>query len=71
MLEPCECTRIIDKARDRYKFDHRLMYIAFTNAIGGAFSKGYKYNDVFEKDESQKEVTEEERQKMKEYLQNW
>ena len=70
-LEPCECEEMIAKARDRYKFDHELMYIAISNALGSAFSKNYKYNNVFEKKEIKKEVTEEERQRIKEYFENW
>lgn len=72
-LEPCECEEMIAKARYSYihKFDHELMYIAISNALGSAFSKNYKYNNVFEKKEIKKEVTEEERQRIKEYFENW
>ncbi|SCI51445.1 Uncharacterised protein [uncultured Clostridium sp.] len=71
MLEPCECFEIMQKARTRFKFEHELMYVAFSNAIGSAFSKNYKYNDVFKSSKSKKEVTKEEKQRMKEYFENW
>lgn len=71
MLEPYECEELIVKARERYKFDHELMYIAVRNAIGTSFGKGYKYESVFDKAENKKEVNEEEKQKLKEYFENW
>lgn len=71
MLEPYECEELIVKARERYKFDHELMYIATRNAIGSVFAKGYKYEDVFKSSEQKKEVTKEEKQELKEYFENW
>lgn len=61
----------MEKARQRYKFDHDLMYIATRNAVGGLFSKNYKYEDVFGKENQKKEVTDEEREQMKKYLESW
>lgn len=71
MLEPFECEELLAKAKERYEFDHRLMYTAITNALGGAFNKNYRYNDVFEKSNVKKEVTKEEKEKLKEYFENW
>lgn len=71
MLEPFECEELLVKARERYEFDHRLMYTAITNALGGAFNKHYRYNDVFEKKEVEKEVTKEEKERLKKYFENW
>lgn len=71
MLEPYECEELLVKAKERYEFDHRLMYIAITNALGSAFGKNYKYNDIFKKSNVKKEVDEEEKQRMKEYFENW
>lgn len=62
---------IIKKAKERFRFEHELMYIATRNAIASVFSKGYKYQDVFKESEAKKEVTEEEKQQMKEFLENW
>lgn len=70
MLEPRECIEVLSKAKDRYRFDHELEYIAISNALGKAFSKNYKYNDVF-KDSDNKEINEDEKQKMREYFENW
>lgn len=71
VLEPFEAIEIISKAKTRFKFEHELMYISVRNAIGSMFSKGYKYQDVFKENEAKKEVTEEEKQQMKEFLENW
>ena len=58
--------------RDRIKFEHELQYIAICNALGKNFSKGYKYFDIFEKkDAKKKEVTQEEKEKLKSYFDNW
>ena len=70
MSEPCECIEIMEKTRNRYKFDHELQYIAISNALGKAFSKNYKYNDVFKKS-SKKEVDAQEKERMKEYFESW
>ena len=54
------------------KFEHELQYIAICNALGKNFSKGYKYFDIFEKkDKKKKEVTQEEKEKIKSYFDNW
>lgn len=71
MLEPYESFEIIQKARERYKTDHELMFTAISNALGCAFNKKYKYKDVFNENNVKIEVTEEERQEMKEFLNNW
>lgn len=64
---------LIKKAREQVEVEHRLMYIAVRNAIGVCISKKYKYEDVFgkENNNSRKEVTEEERQRLKEYFESW
>ena len=72
MLEVVEVVKILEKMRDRLKFEHELEYIAICNALGKNFSKNYKYVDVFEKKEvRKKEVTQEERQELKTYFENW
>ena len=72
MLEVVEVVKILEKMRDRLKFDHELMYIAICNALGKNFSKNYKYYDVFEKKEAKKkEVTQEEKEELKNYFENW
>ena len=48
------------------------MYIAICNALGKNFSKNYKYYDVFEKKEAKKkEITQEEKEELKDYFMNW
>ena len=72
VCEVVEVKRLLEKMRDRIKFEHELQYIAMCNAIGKNFSKNYKYVDVFEKKEvRKKEVTQEERQELKTYFENW
>ena len=72
MLEVVEVVKILEKMRDRLKFEHELEYIAISNALGKAFSKNYKYIDVFEKKENKKkEVTQEEKEELKSYFDNW
>jgi hypothetical protein len=72
MLEVVEVAKILEKMRDRLKFEHELQYIAICNALGKNFSKNYKYFDVFEKKEAKKkEVSEEEREELKNYFENW
>ena len=70
MHEPVELLKILDKARERDKYEHELMYLATRNAVGQFLSKKYKYFDYF-KQSKKREVTEDERQKMKEYLESW
>ena len=66
VCEVVDVKRLLEKMRDRIKYEHELQYIAMCNAIGKNFSKNYKYVDVFEKKEvRKKEVTQEERQELK------
>ena len=72
MLEVVEVVKVLEKMKDRLKFEHELMYIAICNALGKNFSKNYKYYDVFEKKEAKKkEVTQEEKEELKNYFENW
>ena len=72
VCEVVEVKRLLKKMRDRIKYEHELQYIAMCNAIGKNFSKNYKYVDAFEKKEvRKKEVTQEERQELKTYFENW
>ena len=72
VCEVVDVKRLLEKMRDRIKYEHELQYIAMCNAIGKNFSKNYKYVDVFEKKEvRKKEVTQEERQELKTYFENW
>lgn len=71
-LEPVEVLEIIKRAKERIKLDHELQYVAFSNALGKALAKGYKYFDIFEKETtSKKEVSEEEKEYLKDYFENW
>ena len=72
MLEVVEVVKILEKMRDRLKFEHELEYIAICNALGKNFSKNYRYVDIFEKKETKKkEVTQEEKEELKDYFMNW
>lgn len=71
MLEPRECIKIIEQSNQRFKYEHRLQYVATLNAIGNSLSKDYKYKDMFESEPKKKEVTQEEKEEMKDYLLNW
>ena len=72
MLEVVEVVKILEKMRDRLKFEHELQYIAICNALGKNFSKNYRYVDIFEKKETKKkEVTQEEKEELKNYFENW
>ena len=72
LLEVVEVLKLLEKMKSRIQFEHELMYIAICNALGKNFSKNYKYYDVFEKKEAKKkEVTEEEREELKDYFMNW
>lgn len=64
---------LIEKAKEKEEVEHKLLYLAVRNAIGTCLSKRYKYEDVFEKVNNRdlKEVTEEERQRLKEYFESW
>ena len=72
MLEVVEVVKILEKMRDRLKFEHELEYIAICNALGKNFSKNYRYVDIFEKKETKKkEITQEEKEELKNYFENW
>ena len=72
LLEVVEVLKLLEKMKSRIQFEHELMYIAICNALGKNFSKNYKYYDVFEKKEAKKkEVTEEEKEELKDYFMNW
>ena len=72
ICEVKEILKILEKMKNRIQFEHELMYIAICNALGKNFSKNYKYYDVFEKKEAKKkEVTQEEKEELKNYFENW
>ena len=72
ICEVIEVVKLLEKMKDRLKFEHELEYIAICNAIGKNFSKNYKYFDIFEKKENKKkEVTQEEKENLKTYFENW
>ena len=72
ICEVKEILKLLEKMKNRIQFDHELMYIAICNALGKNFSKNYKYFDVFEKKEAKKkEVSEEEREELKNYFDKW
>ena len=72
LLEVVEVLKLLEKMKSRIQFEHELMYIAICNALGKNFSKNYKYYDVFEKKEAKKkEVTQEEKEELKDYFMNW
>ena len=72
ICEVKEILKLLKKMKNRIQFEHELMYIAICNALGKNFSKNYKYYDVFEKKEAKKkEVTQEEKEELKNYFENW
>ena len=72
ICEVKEILKLLEKIKNRIQFEHELMYIAICNALGKNFSKNYKYYDVFEKKEAKKkEVTQEEKEELKNYFENW
>lgn len=72
VLEIVEVVKLLEKMKDRMKFEHELQYVAISNALGKAFNKNYKYFDIFEKkNEKKKEVTQEEREELKAYFESW
>ena len=72
VCEVVELVKLLEKMRDRIKFEHELQYIAICNALGKNFSRNYKYNDIFDKkDNKKKEVTQEEKEKLKSYFSEW
>ena len=71
ICEVKEILKLLEKMKNRIQFEHELMYIAICNALGKNFSKNYKYYDVFEKKEAKKkEVTQEEKEELKNYFEN-
>ena len=71
VLEPYEALDIMDRAKDRMKLDHELQYIANLNAIGAALNKNHKYFNAFKEEPKKKQVTDEEREEMRKFLENW
>ena len=72
ILEIVEVVKLLEKMRDRIEYEHKLQFVAISNALGKAFNKSYKYNDLFEKKENnKKEVTQKEREELKTYFENW
>lgn len=72
ICEVKEILKLLEKMKNRIQFEHELMYVAICNALGKNFSKNYKYFDVFEKKEAKKkEVTQEEKEELKNYFENW
>ena len=72
ILEVVEVIKLLEKMRSRMEFEHKLQFVAISNALGKAFKKNYKYNDLFEKkNEKKKEVTQEEREELKAYFESW
>ena len=72
VLEVFEVVKLLEKMRERIEYEHKLQFVAISNALGKAFNKSYKYNDLFEKKENnKKEVTQKEREELKTYFENW
>ena len=72
ICEVIEVVKLLEKMRDRIEYEHKLQFVAISNALGKAFNKSYKYNDLFEKKENnKKEVTQKEREELKTYFENW
>ena len=72
ICEVKEILKLLEKMKNRIQFEHELMYIAICNALGKNFSKNYRYVDIFEKKEAKKkEVTQEEKEELKNYFENW
>ena len=42
VLEIVEVIKLLEKMKDRMKFEHELQYVAISNALGKAFNKNYK-----------------------------
>ena len=72
ILEVVEVIKFLEKMISRMEFEHKLQFVAISNALGKAFNKNYKYNDLFEKkNEKKKEVSQEEKEELKTYFENW
>ena len=72
-MEPYECLDVMNTSRKRLQYEHELQYTAMLNALGNVFIKNYTYKDVFKSnnERTKKEVTEEEKADMKNFLENW
>lgn len=72
ILEVVEVVKLLEKMRSRIEYEHKLQFVAISNALGSAFNKSYKYNDLFENKKAiKKEVTQEEREELKAYFESW
>ena len=72
VCEVVEVVKLLEKMKDRINHEHELQYIAICNALGKNFSNNYRYFDIFEKkDNKKKEVTQEEKEELKSYFNNW
>ena len=72
ILEVVEVVKLLEKMRSRIEYEHKLQFVAILNALGSAFNKNYKYNDLFENKKAiKKEVTQEEREELKAYFESW
>ena len=72
ILEIVEVVKLLEKMRSRIEYEHKLQFVAISNALGSAFNKNYKYNDLFENKKTiKKEVTQEEREELKAYFESW
>nr|DAO08325.1 MAG TPA: DNA-directed RNA polymerase subunit alpha [Caudoviricetes sp.] len=72
ILEVVEVVKLLEKMRSRIEYEHKLQFVAISNALGSAFNKNYKYNDLFENKKAiKKEVTQEEREELKAYFESW
>ena len=69
-LEPYIIADLLRTAKERDEYNHRLMYIAMTNAVGGMLSNKYKYLDVFDEKQQPKEYSEEEANDLRNELLN-
>ena len=72
ILEVVEVVKLLEKMRSRIEYEQKLQFVAISNALGSAFNKNYKYNDLFENKKAiKKEVTQEEREELKAYFESW
>lgn len=71
-LEPREVVLVIEKSNKEIELAHRLEYIAARNAYGSLISKKYKYIDIFSDiSNDKKEVSSEEKERLKDYFESW
>ena len=72
ILEVVEVVKLLEKMRSRIEYEHKLQFVAISNALGSAFNKNYKNNDLFKNKKGiKKEVTQEEREELKAYFESW